>query len=221
MSQLCKDRVVVITGAGRGIGREYALEFARQGAKVVVNDLGAAGDGSGADAGPAQSVVNEILALGGQAVANTDDISDWDGAARLIQTAIKTPLADEVLFGRLKDGGAVRVVVKPGDDGGPDVLGFEYPPLKPEPRKEPEQEVQPETVAEEVAAASASEPGGDGASPDSGGDDGGSAPAPRRGAARAARVSGAAAGDSKAAAPRRRGRVGSRGTKATPKKDGD
>jgi len=150
-----------------------------------------------------------------------DDAMGARPMGRLIQTAIKTPLADEVLFGRLKDGGAVRVVVKPGDDGGPDVLGFEYPPLKPEPRKEPEQEVQPETVAEEVAAASASEPGGDGASPDSGGDDGGSAPAPRRGAARAARVSGTAAGDSKAAAPRRRGRVGSRGTKATPKKDGD
>ena len=90
MNQLCKDRIVVITGAGRGIGREYALQFARQGAKVVVNDLGAAGDGSGADAGPAQSVVNEILAFGGQAVANTDDISDFDGAGRLIQTAIDT-----------------------------------------------------------------------------------------------------------------------------------
>jgi len=88
MSELCKDRVVVITGAGRGIGREYALQFARAGARVVVNDLGAAPDGAGAASGPAQAVVDEILAAGGQAVANTDDISDWDGAQRLIQTAI-------------------------------------------------------------------------------------------------------------------------------------
>lgn len=90
MDQLCKNRVVVITGAGRGIGREYALEFARQGAKVVVNDLGAKPDGSGAADGPANEVVAEIRALGGQAVANGDDIADFDGAGRLIQTAIET-----------------------------------------------------------------------------------------------------------------------------------
>ena len=90
MSQLCKDRIVVITGAGRGIGREYALEFARQGASVVVNDLGSAGDGTGADSGPAQQVVAEIRAAGGRAVANADDVSDWDGAQRLIRTAIDT-----------------------------------------------------------------------------------------------------------------------------------
>jgi len=89
-TQLCKDRVVVITGAGRGLGREYALEFARQGAKVVVNDLGAKPDGSGAAAGPANEVVAEIRALGGQAVANGDDVSDWDGAQRLVRTAIDT-----------------------------------------------------------------------------------------------------------------------------------
>ncbi|EHB50302.1 3-oxoacyl-(acyl-carrier-protein) reductase [Mycolicibacterium rhodesiae JS60] len=70
-------RVVVITGAGGGIGREHALEFARQGAKVVVNDLG-----------PTQPVVDEIIEMGGQAVGNSDDVSDWDGAGRLIQTAL-------------------------------------------------------------------------------------------------------------------------------------
>ncbi|RZL91539.1 MAG: SDR family NAD(P)-dependent oxidoreductase [Variovorax sp.] len=91
MKQLCKDRVVVVTGAGRGLGREYALEFARQGAKVVVNDLGGHGDGSGGAAtGPAQEVVAEIEALGGQAIANADDVADWNGARRMIDTAIET-----------------------------------------------------------------------------------------------------------------------------------
>jgi NAD(P)-dependent dehydrogenase (short-subunit alcohol dehydrogenase family) len=88
MQQLCKDRVVIITGAGRGLGREYALEFARQGAKVVVNDLGGHGDGSGAASGPALDVVAEIEALGGHAVANFDDVADWNGARRMIDTAI-------------------------------------------------------------------------------------------------------------------------------------
>lgn len=88
--QICQDRVVVITGAGRGLGREYALEFARQGAKVVINDLGGQGDGSGAAMGPAHDVVTEIRALGGQALANTDDVSDWEGAKRMIDAAIDT-----------------------------------------------------------------------------------------------------------------------------------
>ncbi|MGY2489307.1 SDR family oxidoreductase [Cupriavidus sp. CP313] len=90
MSQLCKDRVVVITGAGRGIGREYALEFARQGAKVVVNDLGGRGEGGGAASGPAQEVVAEIRAAGGEAIANFDDVADWAGAERMIRAAIDT-----------------------------------------------------------------------------------------------------------------------------------
>jgi NAD(P)-dependent dehydrogenase (short-subunit alcohol dehydrogenase family) len=85
---LLEGRVAVITGAGRGIGREHALLFAREGAKVVVNDLGGAEDGSGSDPGPAQTVVKEIEALGGEAVANTDDCSDWKGAERLIQAAV-------------------------------------------------------------------------------------------------------------------------------------
>jgi len=83
-------RIAVITGAGRGIGREHALLFAREGAKVVVNDLGGSADGVGADAGPAQRVVDEIRALGGEAVAKTDDCADWEGGQRLIRTAIDT-----------------------------------------------------------------------------------------------------------------------------------
>lgn len=80
--------VAVITGAGRGIGREHALLFAREGAKVVVNDLGGANDGSGSDATPAQEVVDEIVNAGGEAAANTDDISTWSGAETLIGQAV-------------------------------------------------------------------------------------------------------------------------------------
>jgi NAD(P)-dependent dehydrogenase (short-subunit alcohol dehydrogenase family) len=83
-----EGRIAVITGAGRGIGREHALLFAREGAKVVVNDLGGAEDGSGADEGPAHAVVEEIKALGGEAIANTDNVADFAGAERLIKTAI-------------------------------------------------------------------------------------------------------------------------------------
>jgi NAD(P)-dependent dehydrogenase (short-subunit alcohol dehydrogenase family) len=90
MPGLCDGRVVIITGAGRGIGRGYALEFARQGAKVIVNDLGSAVDGTGSNLTPAQSVVEEIRKAGGQAVANGDDVSDWDGAERLVRSAIQT-----------------------------------------------------------------------------------------------------------------------------------
>src|ERR1700677_4930135 len=87
---ICDGRIVVITGAGRGIGRQHALEFASQGAKIVVNDLGAEVDGTGSSAGPAGDVVNEVRAMGGEAVANGDDVSDYDGAGRLIQTAVDT-----------------------------------------------------------------------------------------------------------------------------------
>ncbi|GCE43204.1 short chain dehydrogenase [Rhodococcus wratislaviensis] len=87
-------QVAVVTGAGRGIGREHALLFAREGAAVVVNDLGGANDGTGADAGPAQQVVDEIVAAGGSAVANTDNVASWDGAEALVNQAVSE-------FGRL------------------------------------------------------------------------------------------------------------------------
>jgi len=90
MAKLCEGRVVVVTGAGRGIGREHALSLARHGAHVVVNDLGAGVDGSGGDASPANQVVKEIEALGGRAIANGDDISSFEGAERLIKAAVDT-----------------------------------------------------------------------------------------------------------------------------------
>jgi NAD(P)-dependent dehydrogenase (short-subunit alcohol dehydrogenase family) len=87
---ICDGRVAIVTGAGRGIGREHALLMAAEGASVVVNDLGGARDGTGGDVGPAQQVVDEITAAGGRAVANTDDISDWAGAEKLVNTAVET-----------------------------------------------------------------------------------------------------------------------------------
>lgn len=90
MAGICKDRVVIVTGGARGIGREYCLEFARQGAKVVVNDLGGARDGEGHSVAPAEEVVAEIKAMGGEAVVNGEDVSDWEGSKRLIDQAIST-----------------------------------------------------------------------------------------------------------------------------------
>ncbi|MEV0467539.1 SDR family oxidoreductase [Nocardia tengchongensis] len=89
-----EGRVAVITGAGRGIGREHALLFAREGAAVVVNDLGGSNAGEGSDAGPAQQVADEIVAAGGRAIANTDSVADWQGAKNLVDQAVSE-------FGRL------------------------------------------------------------------------------------------------------------------------
>ena len=91
---LLEGRVAVITGAGRGIGREHALLFAKEGAKVVVNDLGGSNAGEGADSGPAREVVDEIIAAGGTAVASTENVATWNGAESVVLQAIAE-------FGRL------------------------------------------------------------------------------------------------------------------------
>ena len=89
-SGIAKDKVVLVTGAGGGIGREFALALGREGAKVVVNDLGASLDGVGTDNERAQSVVDEIKAAGGEAIANGESVADWDAAARMVQLAVDT-----------------------------------------------------------------------------------------------------------------------------------
>ena len=88
MARLCEGRIALVTGAARGVGREHALGLAKHGAKVVVNDLGAGVDGSGADTTPAQAVVDEIKDLGGEAILNGDDVSSWDGAKNMIDQTI-------------------------------------------------------------------------------------------------------------------------------------
>jgi NAD(P)-dependent dehydrogenase (short-subunit alcohol dehydrogenase family) len=94
MAGLLEGRVAIVTGAGRGIGRSEAIEMAGEGAKIVVNDIGGEVDGSGNSTGPAGDVVNEIRAMGAEAIASGEDVSDYEGAGRLIRSAIDT-------FGRL------------------------------------------------------------------------------------------------------------------------
>lgn len=94
MSKILEDKVVVVTGAGGGIGRDFALAMAANGARVVVNDIGSSVAGEGNDAGPAQKVVDEIKAKGGSAAASTDSVSDWDSAQRIVQCALDS-------FGRI------------------------------------------------------------------------------------------------------------------------
>ena len=115
MPGICEGRIVIVTGAGRGIGRGHALEFARQGAKVVVNDLGAELDGSGSSTGPAGEVVDAIRAMGGEAVANGSDVADWEGAQALIATAVDAFGGLDVLVnnaGFLRD----RMLFSSGED---------------------------------------------------------------------------------------------------------
>ena len=108
-------RVAIITGAGRGLGREHALLFASEGARVVVNDLGGDQEGGGADATPAQQTVDDIRAMGGEAVVNGDNVADWEGARRLIEQAVDTFGDLHVLVnnaGILRD----RVIVNMSED---------------------------------------------------------------------------------------------------------
>ncbi|GAD82760.1 SDR family oxidoreductase [Nocardia asteroides] len=113
--QICAGRTVIVTGAGRGIGRAHALAFAAAGARVVVNDVGTALDGAATTETPAQQVVDEIVAAGGEAVANYDDVADWEGARRLIRQAVDTFGGLDVLVnnaGFVRD----RMLVNLGED---------------------------------------------------------------------------------------------------------
>ena len=115
-------RVAIITGAGRGIGREHAMFFATEGARVVVNDHGGQNDGSASRENPADDVVDEIRSAGGEAVANSDDVADWDGARRIVATAIDAYGDLDIVVnnaGILRD----RTIVNMTEDEWDDVVG--------------------------------------------------------------------------------------------------
>jgi NAD(P)-dependent dehydrogenase (short-subunit alcohol dehydrogenase family) len=117
--RLCEGRVAIVTGAGRGLGREHALELARQGARVVVNDRGGSVDGSGSSEGPADEVVEAIKASGGEAIANYDDVSDFEAAKQMIESAIQTFGGLDVLInnaGILRDRMLVNMTIDEWDD---------------------------------------------------------------------------------------------------------
>jgi NAD(P)-dependent dehydrogenase (short-subunit alcohol dehydrogenase family) len=112
-------RVAIITGAGRGLGREHALLFAAEGAAVVVNDLGGGPDGTGDDASAAELVAREIRGLGGEAIANADDVADWDGGKRLIDSTVQAFGRLDVLVnnaGILRDRVLVNMTAEEWDD---------------------------------------------------------------------------------------------------------
>lgn len=105
MSTLCEGRVIIVTGAGRGIGREYALQLAREGARVVVNDLSVSRSGEDTDESTAESVVREIIDEGGQAIANHENVADFAGAKRMVDAAIEQFGA---LHGLINNAGILR-----------------------------------------------------------------------------------------------------------------
>ncbi|MBC6464124.1 SDR family oxidoreductase [Actinomadura alba] len=118
---LMAGRVVIVTGGGRGIGREHALEFARQGARVVVNDLGVESDGNGGSGEVAESVAAQIRESGGEAVGNADDVAGWDGAAALVRAAVDAFGSLDVLVnnaGFVRD----RMIVSMGEQDWDDVV---------------------------------------------------------------------------------------------------